>query len=367
MADITVANLHKRFDRFVAVKNSTFTINDGEFFVLLGPSGCGKTTTLRMIAGLELPTSGQIKIEGDDVSFLRASQRDIAFVFQMFALYPHMNVRQNISFPLKCQGVARAEIKERVAEVADILRIEHLLDSPVGGLSSGDKQRVSLGRAIIRKPQAFLMDEPLGALDSEFRHLMCSELKELHNRMGATTVYVTHDQLEAMSMADKIMVMNHSVIEQVGAPQFIYDFPNTIFVAKFLGEPSMNIIEFEGSVAQGADSVCINSIKIAVARIVEGVQTKKLALGVRPEHVSLVEFSHLKGMIDAVEYLGTTQVLTINSMIGKLKARVDSHIDVERGQQVYLQLNPEHTSVFDRETDQVIMNTRYEEAYHAQA
>ncbi|MDD1781436.1 ABC transporter ATP-binding protein [Enterovibrio sp. ZSDZ35] len=367
MADITVANLHKRFDSFTAVKDSTFTIKNGEFFVLLGPSGCGKTTTLRMIAGLELPTSGQIEIEGKDVSFLRASERDIAFVFQMFALYPHMNVRQNISFPLKCQGVPRKEIKKRLSDVAEILRIEHLLDSPVGGLSSGDKQRVSLGRAIIRQPQVFLMDEPLGALDSEFRHLMCSELRDLHNRMGATTVYVTHDQLEAMSMADKIMVMNHSVIEQVGEPQFIYDYPSTIFVAKFLGEPSMNILEFEGSALSGSTSLSINGIPIEVSPILEDAQTERLALGIRPEHVSLVEFSKVKGVVETAEYLGTTQILTISSVIGTLKARVDSQIPMARGQQVYLRLSPEHTTVFDRETGKVLMNARYQEAHHGGA
>src|SRR5581483_8464753 len=218
MAQIQVNGLQKAFGDFVAVKGSTFTVEDGEFFVMLGPSGCGKTTTLRMIAGLELPTAGEILLGGQDVTFKRAAQRDIAFVFQLFALYPHMNVRANIGFPLKCQGMPSAEIRQRVEEAARILRITELLDRSVTGLSGGDRQRVALGRAIVRKPMAFMMDEPLGALDAEFRELMCDELRALHDRLHATTVYVTHDQIEAMAMADKIAVMNHGVIEQFGTP-----------------------------------------------------------------------------------------------------------------------------------------------------
>src|SRR5690348_4450186 len=235
MAQIRTSNLHKAFGGFVAVKNVSLTIEDGEFFCLLGPSGCGKTTTLRMIAGLELPTAGTIQLGPDDVTFRRASARDIAFVFQLFALYPHMNVRGNIGFPLKCDGRPRAEIRSRVDEAARILRIAHLLDSPVSRLSSGDRQRVALGRAIIRKPKAFLMDEPLGALDAEFRHLMCGELRALHDRLGATTIYVTHDQLEAMSMADRIAGMNKGLVEQIASPQQLYDRPASIFVADFVG------------------------------------------------------------------------------------------------------------------------------------
>src|ERR1700739_4278693 len=207
MAQIRVETLHKSFGQFTAVHGSNFTIEDGTFFALLGPSGCGKTTTLRMIAGLELPTEGKILLDGEDVTLHRAAARDIAFVFQLFALYPHMNVGQNIGFPLKCQGMTRREIRERVQETARMLRIEHLLSSKTSKLSGGDRQRVALGRAMVRRPKAFLMDEPLGALDAEFRHLMCNELRELHDRIGATTIYVTHDQLEAMSMADRIAIL----------------------------------------------------------------------------------------------------------------------------------------------------------------
>src|SRR5215475_1640836 len=208
MAEIRIEKLRKAFGDFVAVKDSTFTIDDGAFFVMLGPSGCGKTTTLRMIAGLELPTEGRILLGGKDVTMRRAAERDIAFVFQLFALYPHMDVRRNIAFPLVCEGIPAQEIRTRVEEAARILRISHLLGRSVSGLSGGDRQRVALGRAIVRKPKCFLMDEPLGALDTELREAMIHELRALHDRLGATTVYVTHDQLEAMAMADKIAVMN---------------------------------------------------------------------------------------------------------------------------------------------------------------
>src|SRR5271163_4803993 len=202
MAEIKLESVAKTFGTFTAVKGVDFRVDHGSFFCLLGPSGCGKTTTLRMIAGLELPTSGRILLAGEDVTLKRASARDIAFVFQLFALYPHMNVRRNIAYPLVAQGVPKAEIRARVEETAAILRITPLLDQPVSRLSGGDRQRVALGRAIVRKPMAFLMDEPLGALDSEFRHVMCGELRALHDRLGATTVFVTHDQTEAMSLGD---------------------------------------------------------------------------------------------------------------------------------------------------------------------
>src|SRR5271155_3822008 len=184
MAEIRVERLHKEFQGFVAVQNSSFVVEDRSFFVMLGPSGCGKTTTLRMIAGLELPTDGRILLDGEDVTFKRAAERDIAFVFQLFALYPHMNVAENIGFPLKCQGVSHDEIKKQVRETARLLRIEHLLTSKVSRLAGGDRQRVALGRAIVRRPKAFLMDEPLGALDAEFRHIMTGELRSLHNRLA---------------------------------------------------------------------------------------------------------------------------------------------------------------------------------------
>src|ERR1700752_1276041 len=261
MAQIRVEKLRKAFQDFIGVDGSNFTVDHGTFFVMLGPSGCGKTTTLRMIAGLELPTSGRILLDGEDVTGLRAASRDIAFVFQLFALYPHMNVRHNIGFPLRCQNTPRAEIRRRVDETARLLRIGHLLDRPVGGLAGGDRQRVALGRAIIRRPKAFLMDEPLGALDAEFRELMCGELRRLHDRIGATTVYVTHDQLEAMAMGDRIAVMNAGEVLQVGPPQEVYDRPRDLFVAGFIGSPAMNFLPLESGADPGATEVSVASAR----------------------------------------------------------------------------------------------------------
>jgi len=320
LAEIVIRNLRKEFGAFVAVKESSFTIRDGEFFMLLGPSGCGKTTTLRMIAGLELPTSGEIWIDGEEVAQRPASQRDIAMVFQMFALYPHMNVRRNIAYPLVSQGMAKADVQAKVAEAARILGIEDILDRPVGGLSGGDRQRVALGRAIVRRPKAFMMDEPLGALDAEFRERMAEELRALHDRIGATTVYVTHDQLEAMQMGDKIVVMNHGVIEQFGTPQEVYDHPATLFVADFIGSPPMNVLEFEDRLTLGAREAMLGEARIPVPEV-KAEAGPKFFLGVRPEHVAFDDAAPYRARIEATEYLGTTQIVTLSSTHGLIKAR----------------------------------------------
>jgi multiple sugar transport system ATP-binding protein len=354
MAEIRVENLRKQFGVFTAVQDSSFVVEDGEFFVMLGPSGCGKTTTLRMIAGLELPTSGRILLGGEDVSMKRARERDIAFVFQLFALYPHMNVRKNIGFPLLAQGMARSEIRERVEEVAELLRIDHLLDKSVSGLAGGDRQRVALGRAIVRRPMCFLMDEPLGTLDAEFRDLMVHELRELHNRIKATTVYVTHDQMEAMSMADKIAVMNHGIIEQFGTPREIYDRPATMYVADFMGSPPMNFLSFRSGLEMGASTVTIRGSEIAVPRIREARQPGDLALGVRPEHVRLDDSSSLRGRVLGAEYLGTTQIVVIETEDGPVKARIpaDSHVTV--GEQTGLRFAGRFLSLFDKASGRAI-------------
>jgi multiple sugar transport system ATP-binding protein len=350
MAEIVIRNLRKEFGAFTAVKGSSFTIKDGEFFMLLGPSGCGKTTTLRMIAGLELPTSGEILIDGEDVSQRPASQRDIAMVFQMFALYPHMNVRKNISYPLVSQGVPRAQVQVKVAEVARILGITDILDKPVGGLSGGDRQRVALGRAIVRNPKAFMMDEPLGALDAEFREHMSEELRALHDRMGATTVYVTHDQLEAMQMGDKIVVMNHGVVEQFGTPQQIYDHPATMFVADFIGSPSMNFLRFDGSFNRGDRSVTLGDMPVATPELQDEASPRPLALGVRPEHVILSDAAPYRGKILATEYLGTTQIVTLATPNGTLKARAPAAHSAHVGDTVGLDFRSQTLALFDAET-----------------
>jgi len=363
MAEIVIRNLRKEFGAFTAVKGSSFTIRDGEFFMLLGPSGCGKTTTLRMIAGLELPTSGEILIDGEEVSQKPASQRDIAMVFQMFALYPHMNVRKNIAYPLVSQGVPRAEVQRKVAEVAKILRIDHMLDKPVGGLSGGDRQRVALGRAIVRNPKAFMMDEPLGALDAEFREIMAEELRALHDRMRATTVYVTHDQLEAMQMGDKIVVMNHGVVEQFGTPQQIYDHPATLFVADFIGSPAMNVLRFEGTAAAGDESLRLGGIVQDVPRLLEGA-AGPLALGVRPEHVTFSDSAAFRGRIEAVEYLGTTQIVTLSTPHGPVKARTSSALPARVGDLTGLALAAQRLSVFDATSGQALRTAANAGVHH---
>ncbi len=346
MAQIRIDRLRKEFGDFTAVQSSTFTIENGEFFMLLGPSGCGKTTTLRMMAGLELPTSGQIFIDNEEVGMKPASQRDIAFVFQMFALYPHLNVRKNIAYPLVSQGMGRRQVREKVAEVARILGIEAILDRPVGGLSGGDRQRVALGRAIVREPKAFFMDEPLGALDAEFREHMTQELRALHDRMGATTVYVTHDQLEAMQMGDKIVVMNHGVVEQFGVPQDLYDWPATLFVGGFLGSPCMNFLPGNGLVQAGDDHLLLNEHRFQIPRALATVHGP-LTLGVRPEHVRFSDDSAFRATVFATEYLGTTQIVSLSSPLGDVKARISSQHPVAPGQVVGLQFDARTLSVFD--------------------
>ncbi|MEM8773821.1 MAG: ABC transporter ATP-binding protein [Pseudomonadota bacterium] len=360
MAEIVIKKVRKEFGDFVAVKESSFKIEDGEFFMLLGPSGCGKTTTLRMIAGLELPSSGEIYLDGEEITQKLPSERDIAFVFQMFALYPHMNVRKNISYPLISQHMPRAQVKDKVDEVAAILGIKDILNRPVGSLSGGDRQRVALGRAIVREPKAFMMDEPLGALDAEFREHMAEELRALHDRMGATTVYVTHDQLEAMQMGDKIVVMNNAVVEQFGTPQEVYDKPATMFVADFIGSPSMNFLHFEGRLASGAKSIELQGRKVPVPQLREGTQGA-LAYGVRPEHVRLMTEGGHRAKVIATEYLGTTQIVTLETPNGDLKARISSDQMAKAGEQVGLEFIGETVTLFDVQSGRALRSELNEE------
>jgi len=364
VAEIKLESVQKRFGEFMAVRGSSFTIRDGEFFALLGPSGCGKTTTLRMIAGLELPSAGRILLDGDDVTFRRASMRDIAFVFQLFALYPHLNVRRNIAFPLRCQRMARLEIASRVDEVASLLRIEHLLDLPVSALSGGDRQRVALGRAIVRRPKAFLMDEPLGALDAEFRAVMRGELRALHDRLNTTTIYVTHDQIEAMAMADTILVMNHGVIEQCGSPQAIYDRPASMFVAEFIGDPPMSLLRFRSVLRAGTSRVGINGVRIDVPVVLEDLGEIDVAVGVRPEHVRFADEGALRGRVVSAEYLGTTQVVTVTTEHGSLKARLPADVPAASGTNVALTLATDRLSVFDVASGRAIKTAVGERGRH---
>jgi len=355
MAEIRLQNLHKRFADFVAVQDSSLTIRDGEFLVLLGPSGCGKTTTLRMIAGLELPTSGQIHLGGEDVTFKRARERDIAFVFQLFALYPHMTVRQNIAFPLINERIPSSEVNARVAEIAAMLQIEGLLSRKVTGLSGGDRQRVALGRAIVRRPQAFLMDEPLGTLDAEFRETMCLELRALHDRLGATTVYVTHDQSEAMAMADTIVVMNKGLILQADSPSHIYDCPKSVFVGRFIGAPPMSFLAGAAPVQVGDRSVKVDDALIPIPEQLEA--SPQVLLGVRPERARLTSQGGLRGEVLTAEYLGSHQIVTVQTRAGTARARVDKGLKVTIGESLGLEFESSHLILYDAVTEQRLSST----------
>ncbi len=353
MAEIRIDRLHKRFADFVAVRDSSLTFDDGRFVVLLGPSGCGKTTTLRMLAGLEYPTSGSITLDGDDVTYLRPRERDIAMVFQLFALYPHMGVRGNLEFPLRNEGLGRAEIDSRIREVAAILRIEHLLGSRIGSLSGGDRQRVALGRAIVRHPKAFLMDEPLGTLDAEFRELMCIELRKLHDRLRTTTVFVTHDQNEAMALADHIVVMHNGDILQAAEPGGIYNFPSSMFVASFIGRPPMNFLPVDAAANAGDAAVSLCGSPIAVPRI--EADAALAVLGVRPEHVRVGSNGDgLQGEVRHVEYFGSHWIAEVETPAGTLKAMVDKAARPAAGERVSLRFDTERVVLFDAATEQLL-------------
>lgn len=364
MAEIRIEKLKKSFGDFIAVEDSSFTVRNGEFFVMLGPSGCGKTTTLRMIAGLEVPSEGEILLDGEDVTYNPGSQRDIAFVFQLFALYPHMNVEKNISFPLRVQGLPKREIARRTLEVAKMLRISNMLKSPVGGLSSGDRQRVALGRALVRNAKAFLMDEPLGALDAEFRDLMCEELRLLHNRVNATTVYVTHDQVEAMSMADRICIMNQGKILQIGAPIEVYRRPATKFVAGFIGSPSMNFLPVRGAIAKGARRAEVPGGFAPIPKLHEALPGHGGFVGARPEHIRLNDKGTLRGEVFGVEYMGARQLVTLDTPSGRLRVRADNQARARIGETVGLSFNERSLVVFDAGTDRALKSDLFAGGAH---
>lgn len=353
MAAIHIRNLHKRFGDFVAVRDSTLEIADGKFVVLLGPSGCGKTTTLRMVAGLEYPTSGTITLGGKDVTYVRPRERDIAMVFQLFALYPHFGVRGNLEFPLRNEGLSRAEIDRRIQNVASILRIEHLLDARIGGLAGADRQRVALGRAIVRQPQAFLMDEPLGTLDAAFRELMCIELRKLHLQLRTTTVFVTHDQNEAMSLADHIVVMDKGVVLQSDTPDGIYNTPSCMFVARFIGRPAMNFLPVADAVTAGASIVFLGKTAVQIPATRAGCA--KAILGVRPEHVNLASGQDgVPAEVVHAEFFGSHWIVQLATAQGPLKIVVDEGEALSSGDTVRVAFDTNRVVLFDAATESLI-------------
>ncbi|MCB1379387.1 MAG: ABC transporter ATP-binding protein [Alphaproteobacteria bacterium] len=308
---VEIRNLEKWFGAFHAVKDVSVNIDDGEFFVMLGPSGCGKTTTLRMVAGLELPTSGEIYIHGRDVTYQEPRHRDIAMAFQDYGLYPHLSIRGNIEFPLKIRKMPKVERNAKVEEVAETMGIHALLNRKPGQISGGQRQRVALARALIRNPRVFLMDEPLSALDAKLRAQMRTEIKKLVTRLGITTIYVTHDQVEAMSMAGRIAVMKDGVMVQIASPMDLYEHPRTGFVAEFVGSPPMNLLparqEHGGRYSCALPALADKISEVELAAHPAAVRANAGFLGVRPENLSIVaspEDGDFQALVDLVEPLG---------------------------------------------------------------
>ncbi len=361
MATIQLQNVEKKFGESYAVRPLNMTINSGEFIVLLGPSGCGKTTTLRMISGLEAVTNGTILFNGRDVTWLHPSQRDIAFVFQFFALYSHMTARENIAFPLQAQGVNNADIKKQVASVAKLLKIDHILDARPGSLSGGDQQRVSLARALVRQPAAFLMDEPLGALDAEFRESMRMEIKKLHIDQGATTVYVTHDQVEAMAMGDRIVIMSNAVVQQMGTPTEVYHDPSNLFVARFIGSPGMNLIS--GDYRQGVITLPgENNYRVPDkwrATLEKSLPASgKAILGFRPEAVRVLSEGQLHSNVYASDLHGGYSMLHLEIADALIvHARAGRGLDYPIGTPLRFDIDPDMVRFFHPETEAALRTT----------
>jgi len=321
MAEVRLVDIEKKYGAFLAVPKQSLTIHDGEFLVLLGPSGCGKTTTMRMIAGLEDITSGDILIKGERINDKPPKDRDIAMVFQNYGLYPHMTVRQNIEYPLKLRGMPKADRKARVQETADKVELGDLLERRPSELSGGQRQRVALARAIVRTPSIFLMDEPLSNLDAKLRVTMRAELKHLHHELGVTTVYVTHDQMEAMTLASRVAVMREGKIVQLDTPKKIYAEPADLFVAGFIGSPSMNLID--GAVKGGVFRA--EGVEIPVTlEDREGV-----VLGIRPEELDITQDTGaaISGKLYALELTGESTLVTLRN--GPTSACARGHADFE--------------------------------------
>lgn len=355
MSDIKLEKLSKGFsepgDVFTGLD---LTIKNGEFLVLLGPSGCGKTTLLRLIAGLHHADDGKIFIGDREVTHTPASRRGLAMVFQSYALYPHMTVRNNIAFGLKIAKMPKEEIERRVGEVAKVLEIEHLLDRKPRALSGGQRQRVAIGRAIARNPVAFLFDEPLSNLDAALRSQMRLELAHLHQRLKTTMIYVTHDQIEALTLADRIVVMHAGVMEQVGVAMDLYHKPNNLFVAEFIGSPKMNTFEVQSMKDGKANLAGKTSVKIE-RPLHEGKPTK---LGIRPEHLNVASGNDADctGTIDVVERLGNDTHLYVNLPdLGLVNIRVDADQDYTVGNKIGINFAKEHVHLFD-ETGKSLVN-----------
>ena len=363
MAQVNLENVWKQFDSVVAVRDVSLTINDKEFVVLVGPSGCGKSTTLRMVAGLEEITKGTIKIGDRVVNDVPPKDRDIAMVFQNYALYPHMSVYDNMAFGLKLRKFPKQEIQQRVQEAAVLLGIQELLQRKPRALSGGQRQRVAVGRAIVRKPQVFLFDEPLSNLDAKLRVAMRAELKKLHDRLQATVIYVTHDQVEAMTMGDRIVIMKDGLIQQVGAPLEVYAHPQNQFVAGFIGSPAMNFIPCTVSGKDGQLFFTNPGLNLVVpssrAKALAAYAGKPVTMGVRPEELREATAQDpantvFEATVEVVEPIGHEIYLDVKAGPVELIARVSPDTPAKVGQKIRLAATVEKLHAFDPQTEKAI-------------
>lgn len=345
MSTVGIRDVRKSYGQLEVIHGVSADIDDGEFVALVGPSGCGKSTLLRMVAGLEEISDGEIAIGSRVVNDVAPKDRDIAMVFQNYALYPHMNVRDNMGFALRQRGTPRAEIETRVKEAARILGLEQLLERKPRALSGGQRQRVAMGRAIVRNPNVFLFDEPLSNLDAKLRVQMRSELKELHQRLGVTTIYVTHDQIEAMTLADRVVVMNGGVVEQMGPPLDLYDKPKSLFVAAFIGSPPMNFVE--GAVDDAGRLVADDSLALSLP--VAPVSKDRITIGFRPEHLHLAD-TGWPAVISVVEPTGSETQITARMGEHIVRVLVRGRTEVKPGETICLTVRLNDLHVFDTRT-----------------
>ena len=370
MASLSLKHINKTYPNgFEAVKDFNLEIEDKEFIIFVGPSGCGKSTTLRMIAGLEEITSGELKIGDKVVNDVEPKDRDIAMVFQNYALYPHMTVYDNMAFGLKLRKVPKPEIDKMVREAAKILDLEPLLDRKPKALSGGQRQRVAMGRAIVRNPKVFLMDEPLSNLDAKLRVQMRIEISKLHQRLGTTIIYVTHDQTEAMTLGTRIVVMNAGVVQQVDTPQVLYDTPCNLFVAGFIGSPQMNFVDAQ-CVVEGAkaflkfDKYQVELPEAKAKKLIDGGYAgKNVVFGIRPEdiydsaeHLNKFATCKIDSDVTGYELLGAEVLLYFTVAGANMSARVDSDTPARYGDHIELAFDPNKIHVFDKETELTITN-----------
>jgi len=365
MASVTFQNIVKKYGDVTAVNNMNIHVEDKEFLVLVGPSGCGKTTALRSLAGLEEITSGEIMIGDRIVNDVAPKDRDIAMVFQSYALYPHLSVYDNMAFGLKLRKVPKDEIKRRVGDAADILGIRDLLERKPRQLSGGQRQRVAVGRAIVREPKVFLFDEPLSNLDAKLRVAMRAEISKLHQRLQTTFIYVTHDQIEAMTMATRIAVINKGVLQQLDTPQNLYDRPNNLFVAGFIGSPAMNF--FPGKLRKDGGKLVVDTgdftvaIPAAHAKTYEALTGKDIIFGIRPENIHDADFippnvdvEKVAVKVDVTELMGNEIFLYLVSGKNTFVARVDPRSKLRLGQQTSVALDMDAIHIFDAATEEAI-------------